>query len=87
MTHRRWQVAAAWSLVLLAAATASAQSDESGARRRLSFDTVIGAQDMLLEDADWRARYLTWVHERARVQQDIITRRSEQAQRRAAAAA
>lgn len=53
MTHRRWQVAAAWSLVLLAAATASAQSDESGARRRLSFDTVIGAQDMLLEDADW----------------------------------
>lgn len=36
---------------------------------------------------DWRARYLTWVHERARLQQDILTKRREQTQRRAAAAA
>jgi len=36
---------------------------------------------------DWRARYQTWVTERARVQQDIIAKRREQTQRRTAAAA
>ena len=53
MRQRLWPLAAAWSLVLLTAVTAPAQPDETGGRRRPSFDTVIGVQDMLLEDADW----------------------------------
>jgi LPS sulfotransferase NodH len=36
---------------------------------------------------DWRARDLTWINERARVQQHIVTKRREQTERRAAAAA
>ncbi|HUU33416.1 MAG TPA: hypothetical protein VMW48_05095 [Vicinamibacterales bacterium] len=40
-------------IVGLTAGAAAAQSSESGGQRRVSFDTVVGVQDMLFEDVAW----------------------------------
>jgi len=53
MTHASRLAGAALLLATLAARPASAQPAATGEARRVSFDTVIGVQDMLFENADW----------------------------------
>lgn len=58
MTRTRAVVAPLCGLVLLLAASAAAQSADTGSSRRLAFDTVVGVQDMLLEDDPWRTQVI-----------------------------
>lgn len=44
--------------MLLAAATVAAQPADLSGTRRLAFDTVVGVQDMLLEDRSWRTQVI-----------------------------
>lgn len=44
--------------LLQASAPAAAQPADAGGTRRLSFDTVVAGQDMLLEDSPWRTQVI-----------------------------
>jgi hypothetical protein len=59
MTHTRVVVVHMGALMmLLAAATVAAQPADTSGTRRLAFDTVVGMQDMLLEDNPWRTQII-----------------------------
>lgn len=67
MTASHRPLAVALALLVMTAGPAGAQDTDTGASRRVAFDTVIAYQDFFAEDADWPAQFIVDVFSAAEI--------------------